>query len=511
MSTDAELQPGQGVVKQEGVTRAERYLQRLCERTFLSLWSYPGMYRDQGQTAKSKEGKEVCDLLVVFENHVIIFSDKDCKFPDSGNLTLDWSRWYRKTVLKSAEQVWGAERWIRNYPGRLYLDRACTRPFPIELPEPATAKFHRVVVAHDASNRCRELLGGSGSLMIAPGITGSMHHEGDEIYPFQIGQIDPSRGYVHVFDDTSLDVVMRTLDTITDFVNYLTRKESFIQSGRLSFAAGEDDLLAFYLEHLNEQGEHDFVLPANINAVAIDEGLWEEFAVHPQRLAQIQADEVSYAWDDLIEKFNHHILAGTWYDQSDASVRDREKAVRFLASECRTGRRMLATSLIDLVSSSFADNRERRRIMFPMRPGGSFYVFLAFPHPSFASERDYREVRQKLLEALCLVTRLKYPEARDIVGLATEAGDVTLRSEDVLYLDGSCWTEELQAEAESLQRDLGLLTNLTGPFSATVKEYPAPPPSPAVGATRIVHDPEVIRKFPCPCGSGRAFMRCCMR
>jgi hypothetical protein len=511
MSGKQNLQSTLGVVKQEGVTEAERYLKRLCDRTFLSLWSYPGVYRDQGQTAKSREGKEVCDLLVVFENHIIIFSDKDCKFPESGDLRLDWCRWFRRAVLTSAEQVWGAERWIRQYPARLFLDRCCSQPFPIDVPEPSKAKFHRVVVAHDASRRCQELLGGSGSLIIAPSIIGPMHYEGEDVSPFHIGQVDPSRGFVHVLDDTSLDVVLQTLDTITDFVNYLTRKEAFIQNGRLAFATGEDDMLAFYLKYLNEQGEHDFVLPSNFNGVLIDEGLWEEFAVHPQRLAQIQADEVSYAWDDLIEKFNHHILAGTWYDQSDATVRDREKAVRLLASECRTARRVLATSLRDLVSASFADGLEWRRIMFPMRPGGSFYVFLAFPHPPFASERDYREVRLKLLEALCLVTRLKYPEARDIVGLATEAGDVTRRSEDVLYLDGSCWSEELQAEAESLQRDLGLLTNLTGPFSATVKEYPTEQPPNADAATRIVHDPEAIRNFPCPCGSGRAFMRCCLR
>jgi hypothetical protein len=35
------------VVRADGLNPAERYLQRLCERTFLRLWSYPGVYRDQ--------------------------------------------------------------------------------------------------------------------------------------------------------------------------------------------------------------------------------------------------------------------------------------------------------------------------------------------------------------------------------------------------------------------------------------------------------------------------------
>src|SRR5215211_3226287 len=92
----------------ERTTHAERYLKRLCDRSFLSLWSYPSIYRDQGNPGKKGAGKEVCDLLVVFENHVIIFSDKDCEFPGSGDLDLDWSRWFRRAITASAKQLWGA-------------------------------------------------------------------------------------------------------------------------------------------------------------------------------------------------------------------------------------------------------------------------------------------------------------------------------------------------------------------------------------------------------------------
>ena len=46
--------------------------------------------------------------------------------------------------------------------------------------------------------------------------------------PFVIGRVNPQKGYVHVFDDTSLEVVMKTLDTISDFIRYLTKKEELI-------------------------------------------------------------------------------------------------------------------------------------------------------------------------------------------------------------------------------------------------------------------------------------------
>src|SRR6266436_8007298 len=139
------------VTSSEGVTAAERYLAKLCKRSFLAMWSYPGVYRDQGQHAHKGDGKEVCDLLVVFENHVLIFSDKNCELIGGEHIREKWARWFRKAVQNSAKQAWGAERWIKSFPNRLFLDRQCKTPFPLNLPDPSNAIFHRIVVAHGAS------------------------------------------------------------------------------------------------------------------------------------------------------------------------------------------------------------------------------------------------------------------------------------------------------------------------------------------------------------------------
>ena len=56
----------------------------LCYRSFLSIWSYPNLFR--------APAKELCDLLVVFGDDVVIFSDKSCTYLDSGDPMLDWSR-----------------------------------------------------------------------------------------------------------------------------------------------------------------------------------------------------------------------------------------------------------------------------------------------------------------------------------------------------------------------------------------------------------------------------------
>src|SRR5947209_1393020 len=137
--------------RRDGTTSAERYLKRLCDQSFLSLWSYSGVYRDQFDSPTAKIGKEVCDLLVVFQEHIIIISDKDCVYPDGENEELNWRRWYQRAIQESAKQIWGAERWIKSKPQRLFIDSGCTQRFPYLLPDPTTAIIHRIIVAHGAS------------------------------------------------------------------------------------------------------------------------------------------------------------------------------------------------------------------------------------------------------------------------------------------------------------------------------------------------------------------------
>ncbi|MGY4253398.1 hypothetical protein ACVI1L_000466 [Bradyrhizobium sp. USDA 4516] len=109
--------------RSEGLTPSEKLLAELCDKSFLKLWTYPNLFK--------KPGKELTDLLVVFGNDVIIFSDKSCSYPDTGNVDLDWKRWYRKSIADSAHQIAQAERWIRTCPDRVFLDVKCTEKLPI--------------------------------------------------------------------------------------------------------------------------------------------------------------------------------------------------------------------------------------------------------------------------------------------------------------------------------------------------------------------------------------------
>ena len=221
--TPPQKYPAQGVAS-KGLTAAERELAKLCRHTFLSSWSYPNVFRAE----RSKRGaisKELCDLLVVFEEHVIVFSDKDCAFPASDDISKDWARWYRRAVRKSALQLYGAERVIRRREP-LFLDAQLNTPFPLQLPDPAEMRIHRVLVAHSVSERCRAAHGGNGTLIIRPSIVADDHLKSvaDGGVPFAIGQLNPAKGYIHVLDDASLVLLLRTLDTAPDLIAYLSKR-----------------------------------------------------------------------------------------------------------------------------------------------------------------------------------------------------------------------------------------------------------------------------------------------
>ena len=142
----------------------------------------------------------------------------------------------KRAVQQSAQQVYGAERWLCEQPGRLFIDAKCTQPFPLALPPIQDARFHRIVVALNASERCRKFFddSGTGSQTLRPDIVGDAHHNS----PFTIGWLDANRGYVHVFDDVTLNIMLHELDTISDFTDYLTRKETVILSGQDVWRSG---------------------------------------------------------------------------------------------------------------------------------------------------------------------------------------------------------------------------------------------------------------------------------
>lgn len=491
------------ITKSRGYTEHERYLRGICEKTFLSLWSYPSVFNG--------EGKELCDLLVVFDKHVIIFSDKNCQFPESDDLQLDWSRWFRRAVQRSAKQAWGAERWIRSNPTELFLDPSCLQPFPYDIPPATEAHYHLLVVAHGSKKRCTKELGGSGSLHINTSIKGDAHigNESSDVKPFYLGDIDPSSTFVHVLDDVTLNILLNTLDTITDFTDYLSKKEELLRSQASITATGEEDLLAFYLKNVNDKGLHDFVAPKGAKHIEFEYGHWHDFQRSVEFISKQEADKRSYYWDSLIEQFTSHFINNTQHFSTHSEIRDIERVLRFMASESRLERRMLANAFIDLIKKPPHDSPGIRYV--PRPRGDQFmYVFCVCPQFDFTSTHEqYRQFRYKYLQSVCKAVKHRLPDLQMIVGIATEPGlGDGSRSEDAVYLDAREWNEEHENEAAKLADELGIMSN-PQPLAYRFDEYPvtnSPPTGPP--SYLLLRPNEYPRNAPCPCESGRKWKHC---
>ena len=491
------------VIRAKGVTSAERYLHRLCDRSFLRLWSYAGVYRNQGN-GRGGHGKEICDLLVVFGDHVIIFSDKDIAFPNSGNLERDWQRWHSRAVVDGAKQVWGAERWLRQFPNRVFLDRECEHPFPFALPAASSMVVHRIVAAHGASGHCRAQMGGSGTLLVMPQVPPGA-------IPFAVGDIDASRGFVHVLDDAALHILITECDTITDFVSYLTKKEAFIRNGSFMGGAGEDDLIAYYFRHLTPDGGHDFEVPAE-GMVMLNEGFYEDFLSSPERASRVAADQISYAWDRLIEEFAGNVMGGTLFQPASDTVEYHERGLRILAAESRLRRRMLASALLGIMDKAKGSKLDRHmRVVEPSQKNEPYYVFLVLRRPTSISYDQYRVGRRQFLLDHCRVLRHMRPGARTIVGIGVDPPGAGEGSEDLVAYDATRFDDAEREDAVRAQKELGIMTNFQR-SATTVHEFP----STHMGKETVRKMPKRGGRFPgtgrneqCPCESGLKYKRCC--
>ncbi|WGL84231.1 hypothetical protein [Enterobacter cloacae] len=430
------MQTSRAINKNVGGNDSEKYLSKLCERTFLSLWSYPNVYTDEGKKTASGDGKELCDLLVVFENHVIIFSDKDISFKDSGDLKVDWGRWVKRAVIKSAVQLYGAESSLKERPGRLFLDAKCNVPFPIKVPKCDEIIVHRIAVAKNASKKFQEHSGGSGSLIICPRIVGNQHFD----TPFMIGQPIADKPYVHVFDDIALDIILSELDTIADFIDYLSKKEEFIASGGLNSAAGEEELLAWYYINAKDGREPGFYIEKGVSALIV-EGAYESLKNLPQFIRGKELNSNSYFWDACIENFAKHMLSGTILSEGDFSFDEMTRGLRIMASETRFSRRILSNAIIEKVTSIPHGQRGVRVLVSPSNSDNG-YVWLVVPVPECCtSYDDYRKYRKDTLSVYCASAKLLFPDMKYIVGVATEPMGGN-GGEDMVFIDSTQWTED---------------------------------------------------------------------
>lgn len=452
--------------KSRGITPSERFLANLAEKTFLNLWSYPNVFKEQ------TGGKELCDLLVVFNNHIIIFSDKSIEFKNKNGINEDWKKWAKKAIVESSNQIFGAERWIKRFPDRISLDAKCNEKFPFQLAKNEDMIIHRIVLASFSGNELKEHIGNSGAFTINPSIIGEEKHLNT---PFTVGQINEEKGFIHIMNETSLEVLMTELDTISDFTTYLQEKEKFILSGQLHKAYSEEDLLSVYLENVDDEEKHSFKFENEDLKIEIEKKIWQNHKNNHRYLLKNIEDKTSYIWDSMINRFTNEMLNQRLIEQSVLNPLELNKVLKIMASENRLNRRSLAKTFIDLFEKykQFDKNKILKRVVIFENNDKKAYVFLITNKPENWKYEDYQNERKYQLFNYMMSLKGKYPNLLDIVGISREAVLDESSSNDILYIDGRNWNKEDEEEADEIFLKYGYLKDENiEKFSREEVEYP---------------------------------------
>lgn len=481
--------------KSEGVTRTEKLLADLCQRTFLKLWSYPNPYNDNKD--------ELCDLLVVFQNRVFIFFDRENLILSKADKDpiVSWKRWKKNVIDAQIRTAKGAERYIKS--GRsIFLDKEGKNLFPIKI-APDDIIVHKIIVVHGAMDACKQFSKDniSGSLAVSYG-----DKEAESSFPFclHLSKANP----VHVLDTHNLQIIFNELDTLYDFSEYLDAKIKAIGLFDSLYYCGEEDLLASYFINFDDSNHKHFIgiKDANVNGLMIGEGAWEAFTKREEYILKKEADKESYFWDELIQGTCEHALNGTLLGNIPLQS-IQSSAIHEMAKEPRFHRRTLSSHIIKAIRN-FPETTESlaRYVSFiPSFYKGKAYVFLQLKELGLSkSQSEHRQMRQEMLEIACGSAKNRYDHLQTIVGIAIDAPKYAKKnSEDFILMDCTKWDVSQREYYIEANKNFNFFN--TGKMTMkmiTASEFPNPE-----NHTRRA---KIGRNETCPCGSGKKFKKCCI-
>ncbi len=479
------------IIKSEGVTETENFLAKLCEDTFLKVWSYPNPIKE--------DTDELCDLIAIFENHLFIFFDRNSNILNQDTNTdknVLWKRWKKKVIEKQIKTAYGAEKYIRN-GSKIYLDSQKNQIFPIQYNKDRI-QIHKIVIAHGAKQACENYYGknSSGSLLI--NYTDLNIEDEPEIpYFIKLTRKNP----IHVFDSFSLPLIFSELDTFYDFSSYIIEKEKAIEKHGLMYT-GEEELLAIYMRNY-DQNTNSHRIQQNdkkCTSMLIEEGYWQEYIESESYRIKSIENQRSYTWDELIQKTCQNALDGVLLGNSD--LFNDLSAIREMAKEPRFVRRELSDRILKSINEfPISNNDVTRKITFlPSFYDKTAYVILQLNVKS--KSHDHREIRQKLLEIACGAAKNKFRNLNKVVGIGIDAPKLNQEiSEDFVLLECSNWNNENEQYYREQNAQFKFFeTDQLKVSKGKIQEFP----------DLYKKSGKIGRNEKCPCGSGKKYKKCCL-
>ncbi len=267
----------------------------------------------------------------------------------------------------------------------------------------------------------------------------------DDAEPFAVGVVSQARGWVHIFDEESIKVVLNELSTTSDLIHYLNSKVALIEEGHFTGADAELDILAYYLWNGRKfpQRESDYRLDPN---------LWPKVEKSPEFIAGRRENEIGQFWDGLIEYVTGHYLAQTLEFGNEMQMSDHEHLVRRMAGESRFSRRVLSKLVLQRAEIA---RKNAVSTLLPSDQADVNYVLFVGRGDQGADHATYRADRMLQLRSRCIAAKAVSPAKRFIIGMALDARGVRGSSEDFIFWDTADWTEEAISRAQKLREELG--------------------------------------------------------
>jgi len=367
---------------------AEQFVHNLAIKTFLTDWCYLNPILP--------DGKELCDLLVIFDEIAVIWQIKDLKLDQNG-------KYRKREVDKNLKQLAGAYRQLFTLQASIELEN----------PRRGKEKFQ--------PNNIKEIY-----------LISALLGDGEEAFSL----VENINGHViHIFTKDFMQIILNELDTIDDFTGYLRAKEELIELNQnFNIFGGEEELLIIYLGH-----NRSFDALKDATDIIIDKGSWDKFKNSKKYQSKKKEDKISYGWDGIINRA--HEGSGGY-----------EGIARELARPNRFQRRVLSKAYNEAYIKADKDtmhNIFRRFFDF----NGITYCFL------FVDRKWPHEHRITTLKGTCYIARGVYNKNLKVIGIATEKQASRICSYDFVFLDMPSWTKDDQEIMVKAQKDTGILLN----------------------------------------------------
>ena len=303
---------------------------------------------------------------------------------------------------------------------------------------------------------------------------------------------------IHLLDDYTFPIVMKELDTISDFINFFQKKEEFLKSQKFPVGILDLDLLPIYLLDIDPMtccfsfkqletmsNQYDTVLFGN----TVDP--YPDFCKE-EYYKNLKKDlKSSYLWDYLIDSCAQDALDDLLVEQQD--INDTNKTLKIMAEEPRLSRKYISEAYLETIDTFNNNASHRGRAVQSPYNKEIMYVFLQVKRQDGEDYTDYRKRRRAFATVYCNVINANHPCIKYVVAIVSEPVKYNLYlSRDFILYPCEPLSDEEKKNILKIQKDLNVLQ-----ITRNMK-------------SKDTHTSKVGRNDKCPCGSGLKYKKCCL-